>query len=266
MKILPVSIEKSKELNSSFFIELYNIYLKTGIIRICNCDKIIIFNKLQYYPVPIQRGNIKSTVDAKVDNMDLKISDADNEKVSALLEGFDFRGRKVEILRIQYPESLSDNSIVIPVFWGYLDAPSYSNGEFTCTVKASFPQNNVPIRVTQYICNNNFGDENCKLNKDIRIININTEKSTPTKIITGDKIEPNYYKNGLITIGYETKMIKSNDADGTIYTFYPFQGDIQATATLQRNCDKTPEMCERYGNRKNYGGFLSIPKEFRVNT
>ena len=87
-----------------------------------------------------------------------------------------------------------------------------------------------------------------------------------TKIITGDKIESNYYKNGLITIGYETKMIKSNDADGTIYTFYPFQGQLQATASLQRNCDKTPEMCERYGNRKNYGGFLSIPKEFRVNT
>ena len=137
MKILPVSIEKAKEQASSFFVELYNVYLKTGTIRICNCDTVINFNGYNYYPVPIERGNIKSTVDAKIDNMDLNISDADNEKVSALLEGFDFRGRRVEIFRIQYPESLTDNNIVIPVFWGYLDAPA-SNGEFTCTVKANF--------------------------------------------------------------------------------------------------------------------------------
>ena len=78
MKILPVSIKQAKDSDSSFFIELYNIYLKTGTVRICNCDAVITFNDLQYYPVPIQRGNIKSTVDSKVDNMDLKIADADN--------------------------------------------------------------------------------------------------------------------------------------------------------------------------------------------
>ena len=56
MKILPVSIELAKEQSSSFFIELYNIYLKTGIIRICNCDTVISFNGYNYYPVPIERG------------------------------------------------------------------------------------------------------------------------------------------------------------------------------------------------------------------
>lgn len=266
MKILPVSIELAKEQSSSFFIELYNIYLKTGTIRICNCDTVISFNGYNYYPVPIERGNIKSTVDAKIDNMDLKIADADNEKISALMEGFDFRGRKVEILRIQYPESLEDNSIVMPVFWGYLDAPSYSNGEFNCTIKASFPKNNTPTRVTQYICNNTFGDENCKLSKDFRTVNVTISACTPNDIQTDFVDKADYYKNGLITIGYETKMIKTNTSDGHIITYYPFQGEIQGTAILQRNCDKTPEMCAKYGNRRNYGGFLSIPKEFRLGT
>lgn len=266
MKILPVSIKQAKDSDSSFFIELYNIYLKTGTVRICNCDAVITFNDLQYYPVPIQRGNIKSTVDSKIDNMDLKIADADNEKIAALMEGFDFRGKKVEILRIQYPESLEDNSIVMPVFCGYLDAPSYSNGEFTCSIKANFPNNNTPTRVTQYICNNTFGDENCKLSKDTRTVNVDIPMSNPTTIVTDFVNNSDYYKNGLITIGYETKMIKSNDEFGYVYTYYPFQGELQGTATLRRNCDKTPEMCAKYGNRKNYGGFLSIPKEFRVGT
>ena len=266
MKILPVSIEKAKEQASSFFVELYNVYLKTGTIRICNCDTVINFNGYNYYPVPIERGNIKSTVDAKIDNMDLKISDADNEKVSALLEGFDFRGRRVEIFRIQYPESLTDNNIVIPVFWGYLDAPAYSNGEFTCTVKASFPKGKVPFRYTQYICNNTFGDENCKMKKEKVTVDIEEASSSPANIKTSYVGKDDYYKNGLITIGYETKMIKTNTSNGFISTYYPFLGELKGKAILQRNCDKTPEMCEHYKNRQNYGGFLAIPKEFRLGT
>lgn len=267
MRILPVSMELAKEQDSSFFIELYNIYLKTGTIRICNCDTSIIFNGLNYYPVPIERGNIKNSVDAKINNVDLKISDADNSKVAALMQGFDFRGRNVEILRIQYPDSIADNSIVFPVFYGYLDAPTYSNGEFTCSVISSFPKSNVPYRQTQYFCNNTFGDELCKLDKAVRTIDIDIANSTPTVIkIVGTTLQADYYKNGLLTIGYETKLIKSNSSN-TITVIYPFQADDLAnTATISRNCDKTPETCSKYNNRQNYGGFLAIPKEFRVST
>lgn len=267
MKILPISMELAKEQGSSFFIELYNIYLKTGTIRICNCDVVIAFNGFDYYPVPIERGNIKNSVDAKIDNVDLKISDADNSKIAALMQGFDFRGRNVEIFRIQYPESLEDASIVLPIFYGYLDAPTYSNGEFTCSVVSSFPKSNLPYRQTQYFCNNTFGDELCKLDKVTKTLDIDVANSTPNVIkITGTTLQADFYKNGLITIGYETKLIKSNT--GTEVTVvYPFQADELANkATISRNCDKTPETCSKYGNRKNYGGFLAIPKEFRIST
>lgn len=265
MKILPVSMELAKEQDSSFFIELYNIYLKTGTIRICNCDVIIHFGDYDYYPVPIERGNIKTSVDAKIDNVDLKISDADNSKIAALMQGFDFRGRNVEILRIQYPESIEDNSIVIPVFCGYLDAPSYSNGEFTCSVVSSFPKSKLPHRQTQYFCNNTFGDEICKMSKASKTVSVDIANSTPNMIIISSNLTEDYYKNGLITIGYETKMIKNNSSN-VIFVQYPFLSDLTKTAVITRNCDKTPEMCEKYGNRINYGGFLAIPKEFRVMT
>ena len=265
MKILPVSMKLAKEQDTSFFIELYNIYLKTGTIRICNCDEVIRFGNYDYFPVPIERGNIKSTVDAKIDNVDLKISDADNSKVSALMQGFDFRGRNVEILRIQYPESLEDESIVMPVFYGYLDAPTYGNGEFNCSVISSFPKNNLPYRQTQYFCNNTFGDELCKMSKATKIVTVDINNSTPNVIYINENLTEDYYKNGLITIGYETKMVKSNSAN-VIFVYYPFMSDLTDKATLSRNCDKTPEMCSKFGNRKNYGGFLAIPKEFRVMT
>lgn len=266
MKILPISFNEAKEKYSSFFIELYTIHLKTGIIRICNCDIMIYFGGYNYYPVPIERGSIKTTVDAKVNNMDLKISDADNSKIAALMQGFDFRGRMVEIWRIQYPESLSDSSLTMPVFWGYLDAPSYSNGEFTCNLTASFPNSEVPNRVTQYFCNNQFGDELCKMDLATRTAEIDVSASTANKIKLKDTLEEDFYKNGLITIGYETKLIKSNTSDGYVTTQYPFLVDLTGTATLTRNCDKTPEMCRKYNNMKNYGGFLAIPKEFKVIT
>lgn len=266
MKILPVIIEQQKEKHSSFFIELYNIYLKTGTIRICNCDTVIHFNGNDYYPVPIERGTIKSSVDAKIDNVELKISDADNSKISALMQGFDFRGRNVEIFRIIYPESLEDDSLLVPVFYGYLDTPSYSNGEFTCTVLASFPTSDVPFRVTQYFCNNSFGDDLCKVDKVKRELGIDPLVSKPTElIIVNELLEPNFYKNGLVTNGYETKMIKSN-TENKIITYYPFLSDLQNKITIERNCDKTPEMCKKYNNRKNYGGFLAVPKEFRLGT
>lgn len=263
MKILPVSIEQAKEQSSSFFIELYNIYLKTGTIRICNCDVIIEFNGYQYYPVPIKRGSIKSSVDSKIDNVDLTIADADTSKISALLQGFDFRGRTVEIFKIQYPESLSDNSIYVPIFVGYLDAPNYSNGEFSVTVKAAFPKINIPFRKTQYFCNNTFGDELCKMDLARQELVVDSALSTPDSIKIDGTLEPDFYKNGLITIGYETKMIKTN-SENYITTYYPFQVDLTGTAIITRNCDKTPENCSRYNNRQNYGGFLAIPKEFRL--
>lgn len=266
MKILPVSMEKAKEENGSFFIELYNIYLKTGIIRICNCDVVLPFMGYNYYPVPIERGNIKSSVDDKIDNVDLKVSDVDNSKIAALMEGFDFRGRTIEIIRIQYPDSIEDNSIALPIFKGILDSPSYANGEFTCSVKNSFPENKVPFRTTQYFCNNTFGDTMCKMDKKTRVLGVSIANSTPSEIVvTGTTLTADEYAEGLLTIGYETKQIKSN-TQNKIVLYYPIMGDMKDSCTISRNCNKTPEMCDKYNNRKNYGGFIAIPKEFRITT
>jgi hypothetical protein len=268
MKILPVIISQAKERSNNFFIELYTLWLTTGIIRLCNCDQVITFNGNAYQPVPVQRGTIKSTVDAKVDNVELKIADTDLSKVAALIEGFDFRGHYVEIDRILYPESLSNSDYVMTVFYGYLDQPVYSNGEFTVQIKASFPNNNTPSRVTQYFCNAAFGDTECGMDKSTKSVTVDKAISTKSNIVITTDTAADYYTNGLITIGYETKYIKSDYIDSNnnhvIQTLYPFIGNLQTTATIERNCNKTPEMCAKYGNRARYSGFLAVPKEFRL--
>ena len=266
MKILPVSMATAKEQYSSFFIEIYIIRLLTGVIRLCNCDEEIVFDGEIYSPVPIQRGTIKSTVDAKIDNVELKIADADKSKVAALLSGFDFRGKMVDIYKILYPDSLSDSNIVFHRFTGKLDTPTYSNGEFTCIVKSAFPKIETPTRKTQYCCQNDFGDSTCGLSKSILGVTIDVANSTPTrlKLANPSVTTTNYYKNGLVTMGYETKLIKENTADGYIVSYYPFLSDISTQATLRRNCNKTPEMCLGYNNRHKYTGFLSVPKEYRL--
>lgn len=271
MKILPVIIEKAKEAYGNFFVELYTLTLTTGIVRLCNCDKVVSFAGHDYQPVPVQRGSIKSTVDSKIDNVELKIADTDLSKVAALVGGFDFRGCYCEIDRILYPDSLTDASAYMIVFYGYLDNPTYSNGEFTVQVKAAMPYTTKPSRTTQYYCNSIFGDSECKASKASRTISINTETSTSAKIIVLNdlsSLEVGYYNNGLLTMGYETKMISrdyyDNNGQRIFQLAYPFMGDMAKTATVQRNCDKTIETCRKYGNQKNYGGFLSVPKEYRL--
>lgn len=108
------------------------------------------------------------------------------------------------------------------------------------------------------------------MDKALRQISVEPLLSLPNKIkLNAADVAEGYYKNGLITIGYETKLIKdnfidNNDGNHYVVTQYPFLGAILDTATLQRNCDKTPEMCEKYGNRQHYSGFLAVPKEFRL--
>ena len=271
MRILPVVLEEAKEKYNNFFIELYTLTLTTGIVRLCNCDKVINFGGNDYQPVPVQRGSIKSTVDSKIDNVELKIADTDLSKVAALVGGFDFRGCYCEIDRIVYPDSLNDSDIVMMVFYGYLDNPAYSNGEFTVQVKAALPYTTKPSRTTQYYCNSIFGDDECQASKGKKNITINTETSTASKIIvnTGlDNVDTGYYENGLLTIGYETKMIERDYFDSNdqriFQMSYPFMGTLVQNAKVQRNCDKTIETCRKYNNQKHYSGFLAVPKEYRL--
>lgn len=260
MQILPTLLSQRKESDEICVIELYVIHLRTGPIYLASCDQDIVYNGQAFISIPIERGTISKTVDKAIDNMSLKIADVDYDKLLYLLNGFDFRGCNVDILQILYPESLSNASIYRWVFSGYIDAPVFENGEFSCNVRGRLPNIECPNRSFQLTCNSEFGDESCGISKGIGS-GYTQVGSNSSYISYGGGNMGNWWQDGIITINGESRQIKSS-YDWIIVT-YPFFQQITAGMpfTIQRGCDKTTVGCNRHNNRRNYSGYLSIPWE-----
>lgn len=269
MKILPVSVAAEKEKFSVFFIELYTIHLIDRVVRIAACDRDILYEDNVYYNFPIQRGEITTTVDPKINNVELKICDVKQEHILALFQGFDFRGRDVEIHRVIWSSDLDapvPNSIM-PVFSGEIDAPVFDNKEFTATILVHAAKLSGPRRRCQLACNAaRFGDqEECGYTKGTA--------SGITQNISGTTIydtlrteEDNHWKDGIITIGYEYRKIISS-ASGELTVDFPFGSDVLGQSySIEQGCDKTFNRCKEYNNRTNFSGFPSIPWEIVIKT
>lgn len=259
MITLPVSMAKSKESGNPFFIELYVLQLRDGVMRIAATDENILYNNEEYTAVPFQRGEVTTSMDNLTDSCEVSLGDCSYELLKYVIEGFDFRGCNAMIFRIQYPASLKDPTIVQPVFAGYIDEPSYSNGEFTCKVKSRLPEIECPNRNFRMACNSSFGDEECGMSLAEETMSV---VSTASNTVTLEKShDKNYWKDGVISVGGESRIITESSGD-TITLNVNFVQDITGhSATLRRGCNKTVEACRAFGNMKHYSGFPAIPFE-----
>ncbi len=261
MLVLPAKLNEAKDSDSIFTIELYIIQLRTSTTYIAACDEDIVYNGQKYIAIPIQRETITKSVDNVVDNMNLKIADCDHAKLAYIVNGFDFRGSNVTVISVMYPECLTDVTQVRPVFSGYIDSPSYADGVFSCVVKNELPTVQVPCRSCQLMCNSEFGDEECTVSKDVRTGAL-LEGTTQTALYYGDGDMKGYWKDGVVTIDGESRLVK--DSTDKIYVNVGFAQELKPgmTFTIQRGCDKVQKTCiERFNNAKNFSGFPSIPFE-----
>lgn len=259
MITLPVSMAKAKESGNPFFIELYVLQLRDGVMRIAATDENILYNNEEYTAVPFQRGEVTTSMDNLTDSCEVSLGDCSYELLKYVIEGFDFRGCNAMIFRIQYPDSLKDPTIAQPVFAGYIDEPSYSNGEFTCKVKSRLPEIECPNRNFRMACNSSFGDEECGMSLAEETMSV---VSTASNTVTLEKShDKNYWKDGVISVGGESRIITESNGD-TITLNVNFVQDITGhSATLRRDCNKTVEACRAFGNMKHYSGFPAIPFE-----
>lgn len=259
MITLPVSMAKAKESGNPFFIELYILQLRDGVMRIAATDENILYNNEEYTAVPFQRGEVTTSMDNLTDSCEVSLGDCSYELLKYVIEGFDFRGCNALIFRIQYPDSLKDPSIVQPVFSGYIDEPSYTNGEFSCKVKSRIPEIECPNRNFLMACNSEFGDEECGMSLAEETL---TVQSVASNIVTLDKShDKNYWKDGVISVGGESRIITESN-ENIITLNVNFVQDITGhSATLRRGCNKTVEACRAFGNMKHYSGFPAIPFE-----
>ena len=254
-------LQEAKEKEHLTVIELYEISLRTGKAYICNTDKDIIFEGHKYISVPLEREEISQSTDNIDDSMKIKMSDATTEQLQYIIAGFDFRGCTVRVRQILYPESLNDNAISREVFYGYIDNPAYENGEFSCTLRSRIHKVTVPRRTYQTMCNSQFGDEICQMDKARQSGKLAKIIQSSTLIIDITK-EDNYWNNGIMTIEGESRMIRKSEGN-KIYTYYPFFAKLTEgqTYTIERGCDKTATNCGKYNNLDRFTGFPSIPFE-----
>lgn len=263
MIILPQKMSEMKDSDATFFIELYVINLKTGTIYLAATDTDITFAGQTYMAIPFQRETIDRSMDNVIDSCDISLGDGDYDKLAYLCNGFDFRGADVTIFKIAYPDSLKDDTIKSISFIGYINSCSYSDGVFSCSLNTRLPNIEVPNRTCQLCCNSDFGDDECGIPLEETRVQL-VSGSNNSNILLSATYGKDYWKDGVISIKGESRLILSNEDNKIVVNYSFLQSDIKEGmyVTLIRGCDKTKETCrDRFNNMKNFSGFPAIPWE-----
>lgn len=270
---LPIVMSEMKEKYSVFFIDLYVIHLASGDLHIAAADENIPFyipgatTEVTYSAQPIEREVLKSTADSKVNTVTIRIANVSDDFTTALFQSFDFRGSEVEILQIAYPDSLGDPEAYRLAFPGYIDAPSLdmSKATFEAQLKTKMP-NYETCRTVMKACGVWFGDaDECGATQETQSGTVGANSTQTTIYDSSITQAANYWRNGVCTIGFESKKIISSTV-GSITVEYPFYSTpaVGTSYTIVSGCDHTQTDCSRHGNLVNYGGFPSISTEYLI--
>ena len=265
---LDSTLATAKEKSTVSFCDLYVIHLKTGEIYYTNNDVNINWyipgtsTPQVYQAQPINRGKLTQTTDDKVDSVDLQISDITKDFSSALLSSFDFRGAYVSIYQIHRRDSIGKPEAYKSVFYGFMDSPGLdeSAGTFTCTLLQDVP-NQTHCRTMMLTCNAWFGDaDECGAHLDTRTSTVSAGSTSKVIVHPADNTAENYWINGTITIGYESRQVKASTSTTITVDIPFFSSPITGVAMSYTNgCNKSYSDCKRHANTRNYSGFLAIP-------
>ena len=258
--VLPVKMQEMKESNETFFLEIYDIELRTGTIHLIASDTDIDFDGVHYLAVPIQRESLTRSMDNITDNCQLSISDVDYGLLSYVMKGYDPRMANVLVRRIQYPDSLENPQIFEWLYYGFLDELSFADGIFSCKIMSRFPQIEVPNRQYSLSCNSEFGDEQCTVLK--ATTNVEVTGVDGNTLTLASEYNENFWMNGVCKIEGESRIITESKGN-TIKINVNFLQDnvIGKLAELSRGCNKTQAECRRFGNLEHFSGFPAIPFE-----
>lgn len=259
---LPEEFQDAKETEKLFVVEIYDVFLRIGELHITNTNIDIDFEGKKYFAIPVTREEVSLSVEETDNSMKFEMSDATTGQLKYIIEGFDFRGCNVRVRQILYPDSLEDNSIFRDVFTGYIDNPVYENGSFSFTLRSRIPKVTTPRRTYNSSCNCRFGDSMCQ--KDLETTTGTVASASGNDInLNIDSRDGDYWRDGTITIGGETRMIVAS-YDSTVRVYYPFFATINEgdEFSLSRGCDKTQHTCKnRFDNLQHFTGFPAIPFE-----
>lgn len=267
MQLLPIKVAEEKEKDNPFFIPMIQLYLKHVTVYLALCDIDITFSDQLYTAVPIKIGVTKKTVDNKGDKTEVTISNVDDSFSAAIFGGYDFRDCKIIIFDIPYPAALTDASQYRIRFIGFLDAPELDLGKatFKADVRPMMPNDFTSGRTLMLSCNNEFADQvSCFANKDLST-GIVQSGSTSNHIYIQQTKPDGYWRNGIITIDHQLRVIKDS-VGKRIDVEVGFIGTVEGSYTVERHCTKVYSNCETFEQQTNFTGFLGIPAQYIVKT
>lgn len=266
MKILPTKLQESLQSDNPFVIPLMRVYLNPTTLYFAICDEDIYFDGNLYISFPVDIGASKASTDSRIDNITLEISNVTEAFSSAIFNGYNFLGKRIEIIEIVYPESLTDNTQYHYKFVAEIDSPTLDDakGLFKVTCTAGIPQI-TPGRTTALPCSSWFADgETCTVAKNILTGTI--QSGTTASAIYISQVKPDgYWKNGIIKTNFESRQILTN-VGTKVLPNYPFSGVPSGNYTIENGCGKSTDECDRHNNRMQYAGLISIPWEISIKT
>lgn len=273
------NMQQMKDSNSVFFIELYVIHLPTGNIYLCANDVnikwypldivangTVICSQVVYNALPIQRGQFSCSSGSQVTSVELTISNVNDIFSNIVYNSSDVRGCLVDIYQIPYPPlSIYDFKFL---YRGYMDNPVLNEGDgtFKVDILALLP-NLRSHRVFSLACNACFGSSyECGAIQCTKEgwVEIGSDQNTIVSTYFGN-VPDDYWINGTVTVGYETRAIK-HSVGNTLFLMYPLFQELKmgTKCVAKTGCDHTYNDCIRHGNLSHFGGFPSIPFEENI--
>jgi len=224
-----------------------------------------------YIPLGVKRTPIKRTSSGEIEQVSFQICNV-NKAMGAYAAAQNFRNKRV-VARLIFRDYLSS----------YLDAKIIFDGFIS---NISFPQKTMDAVATpkigslsfetgwpyQIACNARFGDNYCRVNKELnsnKLIGTATGGTVSTLIDAVNLNQADDYWNWGYVIfssglnnGDKRKIIDFDNATKTATFDFPLDNAVESgdMFTIYRGCDKTLNMCDTvYSNTDNYHGFHTIP-------
>ena len=268
-------IEAIKSKQQNIPIELYRVFLDEQTLYLAMYPQSIDFfdennGSKTYIAAALSRSAISTNIDMQVDMTTVTIDNVTKE-MSAYVASTEFRGRKMEIIKIFLDDYSSPEDGVL-LFSGTMDEPALTEQTMTVSVVGELDTLNkkLPGRSFSTQCTwlDGFGGEACGFNVPVKsgvIDRVGDDNLTINDANITE--EANYWKYGYIRVGNERRYIQESGA-GYVRIDYPFSSEVASQSySLHAGCDKTYDGghgCSFWGNTKYYGGFLSIPKNSDV--
>lgn len=271
-KDINTTMENEKDAAANKPIELFIVELDEQTLCFCDYTENIDFydkngNQQTYEAVAISRGDVQTSIDTKVDEVQVSVDNVDLS-MSAYEASSRINGRKMTIWKV-FLDHLDDPDNYIFIFSGRMDAPAITQQKMSVNVVSELDTLDVqlPRRKFQTQCNWQFASEECGIDIDqyIQTGTVDSISSDGLTITDSDRTESDdYWKYGILTIGEEEQLVRSN-SNGDIIVEFPFTnasaGDsYQIEPGCSKARDDNDNGCSRYNNTDRYGGFVSIPR------